>query len=110
MVLRMKRDFAGSNEVLEAAKAEMDRLYAASVTENVLSVMVNDSTVSYSGDNYERVLLHLYMALNYLELGSLIRQELKLAGGCQTARVCGKNSGCQTFGGCVHTLSDRADL
>lgn len=69
MVLRMKRDFAGSNEVLEAAKAEMDRLYAASVTENVLSVMVNDSTVSYSGDNYERVLLHLYMALNYLELG-----------------------------------------
>lgn len=69
MVLRMKRDFAGSNEVLEAAKAEMDRLYAASISENVLSVMVNDSTVSYSGDNYERVLLHLYMALNYLELG-----------------------------------------
>lgn len=69
MVLRMKRDFAGSNVALEAAKAEMDRLYAASVSENALSVMVNDSTVSYSGDNYERVLLHLYMALNYLELG-----------------------------------------
>ena len=69
MVLRMKRDFAASNEALEAAKAEMDRLYAASVSENVLSVMVNDSTVSYSGDNFERVLLHLYMALNYLELG-----------------------------------------
>ena len=69
MVLRMKRDFAGSNGALEAAKSEMDRLYAASVSENALSVMVNDSTVSYSGDNYERVLLHLYMALNYLELG-----------------------------------------
>jgi hypothetical protein len=47
MVLRMKRDFAGSNVALEAAKAEMDRLYAASVSENALSVMVNDSTVSY---------------------------------------------------------------
>jgi len=69
MVLRMKRDFAGSNVAFEAAKAEMDRLYAASVSENVLSVIVNDSTVSYSGDNYERILLHLYMALNYLELG-----------------------------------------
>lgn len=69
MVLRMKRDFAGSNQALEAAKAEMDRLYAASVSENALSVMVNDSTVSYSGDNFERVLLHLYLALNYLELG-----------------------------------------
>jgi uncharacterized protein len=69
MVLRMKRDFVGSNIAFEAAKTEMDRLYAASVSENALSVMVNDSTVSYSGDNYERVLLHLYMALNYLELG-----------------------------------------
>jgi len=69
MVLRMKRDFAGSNVTLEAAKAEIDRLYAASASENALSVMVNDSTVSYAGDNYERVLLHLYMALNYLELG-----------------------------------------
>lgn len=68
MILRMKRDLVGSNVAFEAAKTEMNRLYAASVTENALSVMVNDSMVSYSGDNYERVLLHLYMALNYLEL------------------------------------------
>lgn len=71
MVLRMKRDYSASNVAFEAAKQEMDRLYAASVSENVLSVLVNDSTVSYSGDNFERVLLHLYMALNYLELGDL---------------------------------------
>jgi len=69
MVLSMKRDFAGSNQAFEAAKAEMDRLYAVSVTENTLSFIVNDSTVSYAGDDYEQVLLHLYMALNFLELG-----------------------------------------
>lgn len=69
MVLRMKRDFAGSNQALEAAKAEMERLYAASVSENALSFIVNDATVSYAGDDYEQVLVHLYMALNYLELG-----------------------------------------
>lgn len=69
MVLRMKRDFAGSNEVLEAAKTEMERLYAASVSENTLSFVVNDATVSYAGDDYEQVLVHLYLALNYLELG-----------------------------------------
>jgi hypothetical protein len=68
MVLRMKRDFAGSNQALEAAKAEMERLYAASVSENALSFMINDATVSYAGDDYEQVLVHLYMALNYLEL------------------------------------------
>src|SRR4030065_1308906 len=69
MVLRMKREFAGSNQALEAAKAEMERLYAASVSENALSFIVNDATVSYAGDDYEQVLVHLYMALNYLELG-----------------------------------------
>jgi tetratricopeptide (TPR) repeat protein len=69
MVLRMKHDFAASNESLEAAKQEMERLYAASVSENALSFVVNDATVSYAGDDYEQVLVHLYMALNYLELG-----------------------------------------
>jgi hypothetical protein len=69
MVLRMKRDFTASNESLEAAKQEMERLYAASVSENALSIVVNDTTVSYAGDDYEQVLVHLYMALNYLELG-----------------------------------------
>lgn len=69
MVLRMKRDFAGSNLAFETAKAEMERLYAASVSENALSFIVNDATVSYAGDDYEQVLVHLYMALNYLELG-----------------------------------------
>jgi uncharacterized protein len=69
MILRMKRDFTASNQALEAAKTEMERLYAASVSENALSFLVNDATVSYAGDDYEQVLVHLYMALNYLELG-----------------------------------------
>lgn len=69
MILRMKRDFSASNQALEVAKAEMERLYAASVTENALSFIVNDATVSYGGDDFEQVLIHLYMALNYLELG-----------------------------------------
>ena len=71
MVLRMKRDFVASNQSLEAAKAEMERLYAVSVSENALSFIVNDATVSYAGDGYEQVMLHLYMALNYLELGQV---------------------------------------
>jgi len=69
MVLRMKRDYSDSNRALEAAKTEMERLYAASVSENALSFIINDATVSYAGDDYEQVLVHLYMALNYLELG-----------------------------------------
>jgi len=71
MILRMKRDFAASNESFEAAKIEMERLYAASISENALSFVVNDATVSYVGDAHEQVLVHLYMALNYLELGQI---------------------------------------
>ncbi len=69
MVQRMKRDFVASNQSFEAAKQEMERLYAESVSENALSFVVNDATVSYAGEDYEQVLVHLYMALNYLELG-----------------------------------------
>jgi hypothetical protein len=68
MVLRMKHDFTGSNQALEAAKTEMERLFTASVSEHALTFVINDSTVSYAGDDYEQVLVHLYMALNYLEL------------------------------------------
>ncbi len=67
-VLRMKGEFAASNAALEAAKGEMERLNAASVSEHTLSFLVNDATVSYGGEDYEQVLVHTYMALNYLEL------------------------------------------
>ena len=69
MILRMKRDFTASNVAFELAKKDIDSLYATSVSESVLSVTVNDTTVSYSGADYERILLHSYMSLNYLELG-----------------------------------------
>lgn len=69
MVLRMKREFAASNQALEAAKQQMEKLYAASISQNALSFVVNDATVDYAGEDYEQVLVHLYMALNYLELG-----------------------------------------
>jgi hypothetical protein len=69
MILRMERNFTASNIAFELAKKDIDSLYATSVTESVLSVTVNDTTVSYSGADYERMLLHSYMSLNYLELG-----------------------------------------
>jgi uncharacterized protein len=103
MILRMKRDFTGSNLALEAAKQEINRLYATSIRENTLSFVVNDSTVSYTGDEYEQVLLHFYMALNFLELGKpdaarveALQVDIKL-------RELDENSNSQQFG--EHALS-----
>jgi len=71
MLQRMNGDLAGSNATFEAAKQRMDELAATSVSETTLSFIINDSTQSYVGEEYEQVLVHLYAALNYLELGKL---------------------------------------
>jgi hypothetical protein len=49
----------------------MEELYGASLTEQTLSFVVNDATKSYVGEEYEQVLVHLYKALNYLQLHQL---------------------------------------
>lgn len=71
MLLRMVNDYAGSNQAFEAAKKRIDELYGASVSQTAASFLVNDSTRAYAGEPYERALIHLYMALNYLQLGKL---------------------------------------
>jgi hypothetical protein len=68
---RMNRDFMGSNQALENAKSEIDRLYGVSVTEQAGAVIVNDETISFKGDRYEQVLVHVYKALNYIALGDI---------------------------------------
>ncbi len=77
MLERMKGDFAASNVSFESAKTHMAELYGTSVREQALSFVVNDATRSYNGEMYEQVLLHLYMALNYLQLGDLINARVE---------------------------------
>lgn len=69
MLLRMQGDFEGSNASFEIAKRAMEKLEAVSVTEQVGAVAINDTLRGYSGPLFERVLLHAWMALNFLELG-----------------------------------------
>src|SRR3990172_12714256 len=71
MLERMNGDYAVSNRTFEAAKSRMEELYGLSLREQALSVVVNDATRSYAGEEFERVLVHLYIALNYLQLGDL---------------------------------------
>lgn len=68
MLLRLSGDYAASNQALETAKRQIDALYATSVSEQTGAMLLNDAVISYQGDRFEQVLLHLYMALNYLSL------------------------------------------
>jgi len=71
MLLRMNHDYTGSNEAFETAKRRIDALYGVSVHEQLTSFIVNDTAQSFVGDEFEQILLHLYLALNYLEMGQL---------------------------------------
>jgi len=68
MLLRLSGDYEASNQALEIAKQQIDALYATSISEQTGAMLLNDETISYQGERFEQVLLHLYMALNYLSL------------------------------------------
>ena len=71
MLRRINNDFVGSNKVFEVAKQKIEELYGVSITENLASVTINDTLRGYEGDRHEQLLLHSYMAMNYIQLGQL---------------------------------------
>jgi len=68
---RVNGDFSGSNQILEVAKQKIEELYGVSITENLAAVAINETLRSYEGDRYEQLLLHAYMAMNYIQLGQV---------------------------------------
>lgn len=71
MLRRINNDFSGSNRIFEVAKQEIDKLYGISISENLASVTINETLRAYVGERYEQLLLHAYMAMNYIQLGQL---------------------------------------
>jgi len=67
MLLRMAGDYEQSTRELEEAKKLIDNLRAVSVREQALSFMVNDATRSFIGEDFEQLMVHAYIALNYLD-------------------------------------------
>jgi len=71
ILLRMTQDYTASNATLEQAKRLIDKYAAISISEQVGTLSVSETLSSYAGEPHEQVLVHLYAALNYLELGQL---------------------------------------
>lgn len=68
MLRRMTGDYEQSNRFFEIAKQQIKALYGVSVSEQAGALIVNDTMRGYEGDRYEQVLLHAYMAMNYIQL------------------------------------------
>jgi tetratricopeptide (TPR) repeat protein len=65
MLLRMRGDYAGSIGAFEAAKPLMRYLEATSVSETAAALTVSENLRSYAPPLYQRLLVHVYEALDY---------------------------------------------
>ncbi|NNE63975.1 MAG: hypothetical protein HKN34_07830, partial [Gammaproteobacteria bacterium] len=68
MLLRMQGRFEASNAAFENAKALIEKLDAISLAEQAAALSINDSLRSYLPPPFERVLIHCFSAINYLQL------------------------------------------
>lgn len=71
VLLRMTNDFVSSNAALEKSKTLIEDLNAFSIIEQTGALAINDAQRSYAGEPHEHILLHLYAALNYLQLDQI---------------------------------------
>ncbi|MDX6769571.1 MAG: hypothetical protein SF051_08570 [Elusimicrobiota bacterium] len=55
-----------SDESLDKAERRMEELYTKSVTRAAGTLMLNDTTTEYAGERFERALVNVYRALNFV--------------------------------------------
>ncbi len=68
-VLRYAGAYAESNRLLQDAELEIDDRYTRSVSRAAASLLTNDRVLAYRPPRVERLMVHVYGALNYLALG-----------------------------------------
>jgi hypothetical protein len=71
MVLHLGGAYARSNACLEEAKTTAQALWTQSVSQNAAAWLTTDEAMPYQGEDFEKVMLHVVGALNYLSLGAL---------------------------------------
>lgn len=62
-------EFKASDQSFGVAERRMDELYTTSISKAGGMLLLNDTTVDYAGEPFERVLLNVFRAMNYVLLG-----------------------------------------
>ena len=65
-LLQRMGDYSASSTDLEEGELLIEKLYGTSVTEAMASMLVNDMSMSYTGEDFEQVMVHIIKELNYL--------------------------------------------
>ncbi len=69
LLLHYAGNYAESTRHFAAGEREMDELYTKSISKITGSFVINDNELPYQGEDFEKVYVNLFMALNYAELG-----------------------------------------
>ncbi len=69
LLLHYAGEYRLSTDHLAASEREMDELYTKSISKIAGSFVLNDNELPYQGEDFEKVYVNLFMALNYAELG-----------------------------------------
>src|SRR4030067_1797871 len=69
MTLHLSGDYEKSNLYLEEAEKLVESLYTKSITTESGAMFTNDNLLPYEGEDFEKVMLNIIMALNYAYLG-----------------------------------------
>lgn len=68
MILHYNKDYIKSNFHLTKAEDAISELYTKSVSRAASSMLLNDNTLAYGGEDYEDIYINIFKALNYLNL------------------------------------------
>ncbi len=63
-------DWQRSNELLSRAEDAIQELYTKSISRAAASMLLNDNTLEYAGEDYEDIYINVFKAINYLNLGN----------------------------------------
>jgi hypothetical protein len=58
-----------SNTYFLRAEKKIDDLYTRSISQEILSFVINDKILPYEGEDFEKVMVNVFLALNYAEKG-----------------------------------------
>ena len=66
---QLQGDFAASNSILEQTKPVADQLALLSISETAAASTIGESLQSYSGSQFERLMIYCHKFVNYMALG-----------------------------------------
>lgn len=69
-VLHDEGKYQESDESFDRAETRMDELYTKSIHQAAGMLLLNDNTMDYAGEPFERALVNVFRALNYVYMGN----------------------------------------